>query len=142
MCAKCFWLTRQRQAGSTLVEAIVSMAILGSLVVSIVVAAGRMTAQTGLANERIKACRLADQLLEGWWADRDSFPVQSAGIFADETLWRWRTSIVEKRNAEVLQADVVALEIFAPVKNAGVEMAAASEKATLRLEVLLPRKER
>lgn len=141
MFATSFSVSRRRLTASTLIETMAAMVILGGLVVGIVVAAGRLTVQSGLANERLKACRLADGLLESWWAEPENIPTHGAGTFTEEPAWRWRTNVIQNHQTKPLHAEVIGLEIFAPDKRAGVEMTTANETTALRIEILLPRKE-
>ena len=54
----------QRRHGVTLVEAVVGTALLGSLLVGILLADSRQRRQTWRGERRIKACAIADELLE------------------------------------------------------------------------------
>lgn len=123
---------RRSTRGVTLVEAVLGTAILGSLLVSVLLAASRLHVQASRAESRIAACRVADGLLEAWWPKPDAFPRASEGAVAGSGGWSWRTRVVENAAARTVKAEVVALEIFAP--GAGRETPAA------RVELLLPEK--
>jgi len=130
-CARC---SRRWAAGLTLVEAACGMALLGGLLVGIILAGARLARQQGRAERRIEAAGIADALLAGWWAERDEFPRADTGDVPGEGGWRWRTRVVPRDDAAALGAEAVALEVFAP-------NAATDDAPSIRVEVLLPRKE-
>ena len=118
--------------------------MLGGVLVSLLVAQSRMTAQRARADQRLEACRLADRLLESWWADKDNFPRSGQGTVSGLYRWRWRTGVaVDKggkeskvgEEAEAAGAEVVVLEL----RREGTR-GAGGGKPALRIEVLLPKK--
>ena len=110
----------------TLVEALVGVALLGGLLATLVVSAGRLRAQTAAADARTDACRMADGLLNSWWADPASLPRDDAGELDDG--WRWRTQTVREVAVGDVEASVVALTIVDP---------AWPDRPAARVEVLL-----
>lgn len=88
------------------------MALLGTLLVGMLLAAGRMTANSARSAQRMRACQAADDLLAGWWLNRDGLPRQSEGAVAGSPGWRWKTMPVSNVQAERLGGEVVALEII------------------------------
>jgi len=127
--------SRRSAAGLTLVEAACGMALLGSLLVGIILAGARLARQQGRAERRIEAAGIADALLAGWWANRDEFPRADAGDIPGRDGWRWRTQVVVRDETSALDAEVVALEVFAP-------QGAPEDAAAIRVEILLPKEER
>ena len=120
----------RRRAGATLVEALAGMVLLGTLLVAMLVAKGRLTIQAQRAENRLQACQVLDGLLEGWWPDRKALPRSDTGGVPERPGWRWRTQIVESQSADAMRAQVVAVEVFAP--NTRDRLPAA------RVEILLP----
>ena len=84
----------------TLIEAVVGTALLGTVLVAVLMANSRLTAQDGVSG-----------------------PVGGHGG------WTWRTRVVESASAEKIDAEVVALEIFAPPDRSRLPLA--------RVEILL-----
>lgn len=103
---------RSCASGLTLIEAVAGMALLGTLLVGMLVAAGQIRAQSVRSAERMRACQVADELLAGWWQDRDGLPRQSEGAVAGNPGWLWKTMPVRNGQAERLGGEVVALEII------------------------------
>ena len=124
--------SRRWAGGFTLVEALAGMAILGTLLTTIVVANARLISQAGRAKLRVEACEIADGLLGKWWARRDDFPRNDSGDVPRHEGWRWRTRTIQNESAETLNAEVVTLEIFAPDWQ--------DTLPTVRVEILLPQK--
>lgn len=125
--------SERSRRGATLVEAVAAAALLGSLLVSILIGASRLQAQAARAERRIEACRVADRLLEGWWAKRDAFPREARGAVPGHDGWRWRVQVSENESARALGGEIVALEVFAPK--------ASGDRAATRIEVFLPEKD-
>ncbi len=124
----------RRQGGTTLVEALVGMALLGGLLVALLVGQAQLVAQRARAEEHLEACRLADQLIESWWSDQETFPRRSQGTVSGLYRWRWRTQVGPSKEAEEARAELVALELV----RQGTETA-KDPRAALRVELLLPK---
>jgi len=120
----------RRPRGMTLVEVVAGSALLGTLLVTILLAQARIVKQAGLAGRRIEACGIADGLLELWWSDPEEFRVDGSGDVQGREGWSWRTNVVENQDVARLGAHVVALEIFGP--------GAKGEKSSCRIEILRP----
>lgn len=100
---------------------------------AILVSNARLTAQAGRAQRRIEACRIADELLEKWWPQRDRLPRDEGGRVSRRKGWTWRTRRVENEAAEAMDAQVIALEVFGPNDRL--------EAPATRVEILLPRRD-
>lgn len=109
-------------------------ALMGTLLASILIAAGRVRAQGGRANRRIEACEIAEELLAKWWSDPDEFPRSARGTVPGQTGWTWRTRTVDSKDAEKLNASVVAIEVFGPGSGGTDE-----DRPAVCVEVLLPK---
>jgi len=123
--------SRRRPRGITLVEALLGTVLLGTLLVAIIVVKGRLTVQAARAEARVQACEALNDLLEGWWPDRESLPRDQAGEVPDRPRWRWQTRRVPNEEADAVRAEIVAVEVFAPDRRDTVPAA--------RVELLLPR---
>jgi len=121
---------RQCRRGATLVEAVAGTALLGTLLVALLVVRARMTVQASRAALRVEACTIADGLLAGWWLDRDTLPRDDAGAVPDRPGWTWRAERVTDDEAAALDAEVVALSVYAPGQPPGLPAA--------RVEILVP----
>ncbi|MBN1941689.1 MAG: prepilin-type N-terminal cleavage/methylation domain-containing protein [Phycisphaerae bacterium] len=130
-----FW--RRRNGGLTLVEALVGTAILGTVLVSVLVADGRLRRQASFSEDHIEACRIADAFLAEWWPtveEPNRFPRQGSGEFFDRPGWSWRTEIIPHETAEQLKAEVISLEIFSPK--------CTEPHPAVHVEIMLPQMEK
>jgi len=102
-----------RRCGLTLVEVVGGTALLGTLLVSVLIAAGRLQVQRAASQRHLAACSIADRLLADWWPDRAKLPRSGGGtIEAEGGAYNWRTRVVANDAAEQLGGEVVRLEIF------------------------------
>lgn len=122
---------RSRAGGLTLVEVLAALAILGTLLVSVLLAEARCRRQSAGARQRLESCRAADALLEQWWRDPGELPRSGQGDVPGHGELVWRTSVVENRDVRRLGGQVVRLEIR---RRSG----APDEKATVSVDVVLP----
>jgi hypothetical protein len=106
--------------------------VLGTLLVSILVARTQLERQDRRAQDRLAACAILDDLLAQWRDDPAAAPSggQGAGDVASANGWRWRSSIIPREDAAALNADVMAVAVFAPGQTA---------EPAGRIEVLRPR---
>ena len=100
--------------GFTLVEVLAGSVLLGTLLVTMLVANARLTNQAARAELRVQGCRIADQLLAQWWVDPASFPSSDSGSIDTYPGWRWQTTALANMQAEALHAQAVRLALFAP----------------------------
>lgn len=119
--------------GLTLVETALAMALLGTLLVSVMLAGMRFQQQTRRAEQRINACQMADELLTQWWKKPDAFPREDSGAVPNHPDWRWRTQSRECTDSEDLRCQIVTLDVFGaePTEDA---------KPAVSVDVLLPQK--
>lgn len=100
----------------TLIEVLASLVILGTVLVTIVLAKGRFTHQSRASADRLIAVKAANRLLNQWW----SKPNQLAKHFASPASgslphqMRWRTEFLPSPQLTALHARRVRLEILAP----------------------------
>jgi Tfp pilus assembly protein PilV len=122
--------TRDRR-GTTLVEVLLGLALLGALLVSVLTARSRAARQTVIARAREDATRCADRLLTRWWADPANFPRSATGVMPDAPRFTWRTRVVDNPSARNLGASVVRLEVSDP----------DAPEVLVAVDVLLPSKD-
>ena len=87
------------------------IAILGSLLASLVVSRARYLHQWSLAERKQEAIGEADVLLGNWWLDPNTIPRNGAGKIPSHKMG-WRTLIVDNTSVTDLDVQTVRLEIF------------------------------
>ncbi|MFA6135166.1 MAG: type II secretion system protein [Phycisphaerae bacterium] len=112
----------------TLVEVLAGSALLGILLVAIVVANARLTAQTRRAADHVEAAEAAEGLLQYLWMDRDAFPRTGGGDVPGHPGWSWRAMRIDNADVATLGGEAVSVEVFSPgesnqVPSARVELA-------------------
>jgi hypothetical protein len=102
------------------------MLLMGTLVVTCLLAHGRLLRQQRLAEHRVEACRTLDLLMVGWWQDLEKFPIGEQGEAAAG--WLWRTRLLPLPAAEAMGARAVRVELFP----------AGEKDPAVGIDVLLP----
>ena len=125
-----YW--RLRRGGVTLIETVAAVAILGSSLVSLVMASAKLTVQSRRAQDRIVACEIADNQLRNWWQDPKKLPRNASGQVPEYEGWTWRTRETENKQADDLRGRAVVLEIRSP--------AAKDSDPSVSVEIILPKK--
>lgn len=115
----------------TLIETIAGTALVGTVLVSIIMASANFNTQTARADQRIMACRLADELLESWWAQDKTVPENSSGLIEKDDSWTWATKLVKDPKLKKLNCNRIALEI----------QRSDSNEAACRIELLVSKDE-
>jgi len=82
--------------------------------VSLVLASAKLSVQSRRAEDRIKACRIADNLLRNWRKTPNKTPGSASGPVAGHKGWAWRTREVENKQVAELKGRAVVLEIRSP----------------------------
>lgn len=93
------------------------MAILGTLLVSVIIANAKLMNLAGHSSQRVEACAVADELMEQWWADKDNLPRNGGGDVSGHDGWKWRTHVADTADdapEECLKAEIVVVDVFAP----------------------------
>lgn len=111
-------------------------AILGTVLVSVLIADGRLRKQASFAEDRIEACRIADAFLAEWWPtteEPNKFPRQGSGEIVDRPGWSWRTEIVPNEAAEKLNAEMISLDVFSPKYG--------DTRPAAHIEIMLPKRD-
>lgn len=106
---------RPGNKGLTLIEVAAALALLGTMLASIVIASGRYTRQWSAAQQRIKAVELADDLLESWHHHPEGLaavPRQSRTGQVDGFVWQVSTLEPNDRHGlEGFDARLMRLEV-------------------------------
>lgn len=100
-----------RSSGLTLIEVLVGLAMLSTLLVSLLVAQRRHREQLQAAGQKIAACKAADELLTGWFLSAASVPLSQAGSVPSNPALRWRTKILPNRETRRVGVELVRLTI-------------------------------
>lgn len=67
---------------------------MGTVLACLLVAGSRMRAGFRSIERRSHACVLADELLEQFWQDPSTLPLNGSGSVSERRQWRWRTQQV------------------------------------------------
>ncbi len=97
--------------GLSLLEVVVSIALMGGILVSMLTAHTRLVRQSNRAALTHTAATLADDLLAEWFVT-NTIPNNGAGEFPTDPRFRWSTSVVEFLNHSSISASVVNLRVF------------------------------
>ena len=100
-----------RARGLTLIEVVAAIAILGTLLVGVVLAKSRHTRQAALAQTKMQAVLLTDELIAGWWDGADGVPIGDEGVLSEADALRWQTRLVNNHKIASLGARVVRVEV-------------------------------
>lgn len=98
----------------TLVEAVLGSVVLGTLLVSILLARVQMEGQSRLAAQREAACGVLDELMSQWWSEPATLPLNESGPVEHRKGWRWKTRAQDRAEAAALGGRIVIVEVFAP----------------------------
>ena len=102
-----------RRQGTTLIEVLAGLLLLGTLLVSVTVARGRFIQQWTAADRKLTAIRWADSQIAQWLAGPvTAVPVGGEGTLDAPAKCSWRTRRVADTSAESLGAAVIRLEII------------------------------
>ncbi len=120
----------RRRAGTTLVEAVVGAVILGTLLVSVLMARLQMESQARRAAAKLTACQVLDDQMNLWWINPLAMPRSGEGPADNYPDWTWRTRTRYDDAADALDAEIVTVELFEP--------GSARAAAGARIELLMP----
>ncbi len=103
---------RSARTGLTLVEVVAGIALLATLLVSLLSAFRAHAAQIRSAQDRLRAIRIADELLATWMAAGVIPAVDEQESIPETTGWSWRIARAESSpDLQKLGAAAVRLEI-------------------------------
>jgi hypothetical protein len=109
---------------------VVATVILGTLLVSVLMARVQMDSQSRRAAARLQACQVLDDQLNLWWIHPLGLPRSGEGPVENYTDWTWRTRTRHDAAADALSAEVVIVEVFEP--------GSSRTAAQARVELLMP----
>ena len=117
-----------RRRGLTLVEVVVSIALIGTLLSGVVMAMARHRHQLALADQKIEAIEAADDLLKQW-EGRPPYP--ASGKIGEKNKMAWKTTrITQTANELPKGVGIVRLEVRHP-------SGTAAEKPLAQVDVLV-----
>ncbi|MEO1616965.1 MAG: prepilin-type N-terminal cleavage/methylation domain-containing protein [Planctomycetota bacterium] len=102
---------RPQRRGLTLVEVIAALVLLGTLVVSTLLAFSRHRRQLRAADDRLQAVAIADEILPKLMAESNGLTVGQRGTIAGRPDWFWQTSLVGTTVVATLPMHVIRFEI-------------------------------
>jgi Tfp pilus assembly protein PilV len=103
----------RRHRGTTLIEVLAGLVVLGALLVSIAIARARFAHQQADADRRLRATRAADAMLATWFAGpTPAVPLAAAGALDGAPEFSWQTHVLPNRSAATLGAVVVRLDVI------------------------------
>jgi prepilin-type N-terminal cleavage/methylation domain-containing protein len=98
--------------GLTLIEVIAGLALMATLLVTMLLLKARFTHQLSDSDRKLRAVAAADALLEQWWANPEKFPINRAGSVTDSPGLNWQTHLVANDVVSKLDCRVVRLDIL------------------------------
>ena len=98
--------------GFTLLEVIVALALMGSVLVGSLLAFSSHRSQLSMAEKRIEATRIADDLVSRLSSSQGGMPVGVRGTIAGKPNWVWQTSSVGTTTLATVQLQVLRLQIL------------------------------
>src|SRR5690349_10700859 len=99
--------------GTTLVEVIAALVILGTILAAMLIARGRFVRQDVQARRRIEATRALDALVHRWMnGPVSAIPVQATGSLGDDSGQTWSTHLMRDPAAEEIGARVLHVDVF------------------------------
>src|SRR5438552_2996453 len=104
---------RRARRGTTLIEVLAGLVVLGTLLVSVAIARARFVHQAADAERRLRAAQAADALLSSWFTGpAPAVPASGDGPVEDLPGYTWRTRPIRDADAARLGAMIVRLEVI------------------------------
>lgn len=125
-----------RARGLTLIEVVAAIAILGTLLVGVVLAKSRHTRQAVLAQTKMQAVLLTDELIAGWWDSEEGVPIASEGVLSEAHALRWETRLVSNREISSLGARVVRVAVHG--QDPALQVAEGLDQPVLIVDLVVP----
>lgn len=97
--------------GLTLVEVLAGLALMGTLLVTMIVLKSRFTHQLVGSDKQLNGAAAADALLTDWWPNPAELPIGHSGTVQSSPSLHWRTSLVINDTVTHFGGKVVRLEI-------------------------------
>jgi len=113
----------------TLIEVITAMLLLGTLLVSLLMAFSRQAIQIERSTERLRVAEAAEAQLAEWHLQFGFAPVNEEGEFlVDDKIYRWQTRPVEQMIDRRLMLGKIAFDVFST----------DNETSLISLELVVP----
>ncbi len=88
-----------KSKGLTLVEVIASLALLSTVLVTVLLSWSRNTAQLSTAHKQTRALELLDQQIAEWYGSADGIPLNEQGVFEADSTFAWRTKLISAKSS-------------------------------------------
>jgi prepilin-type N-terminal cleavage/methylation domain-containing protein len=100
--------------GTTLIEVMAALVILGTIMASMLIARNRFTQQDAIATQKLRAIRALDMTVAQWMSGPASaIPVHNREPLADVPGCFWQTTLVDQPAASLVKAKVMRVEVLA-----------------------------
>lgn len=107
----------EKRRGTTLIEVIAGLVILGTLLATMLVARSRFARQEKLATRRLQAIHALDAQIARWMdGPASAFPISTSGSLTESPNQIWRTRPVNRSSAKLLSAKAVHVEVIDPTE--------------------------
>ena len=103
--------SRQR-CGFTLVEVVIGLSLMATVIVSSLLAFSKHQKQIRLAQAKIAAVQIADDLLNRMSASRTGIPAAASGSIPDHPNWSWRTRVTTETLRSPVPMQIINLQII------------------------------
>ncbi len=98
--------------GFTLLEVVVALALMGSILVTSLLAFSSHQKQLSMADKRLRATAICDALVTQLSSQPGGIRIPSQGVIPSEPNWFWRTRLVGSTNVATIPLDVIELEVL------------------------------
>lgn len=86
-----------RPKGLTLVEVIASLALLSTVLITVLTAWTRHSKQVDVAFRKSEAIQLLDQQIASWYSADSELPVNQSGVFTSKPEYTWQTKLLSAK---------------------------------------------
>jgi len=124
---------RWTRSGTSLVEVLAAIAILGGVLAAMLAARARYTRQYVQSQRILRATTSADRLLTEWWGHPETIPEHEHGALAGTPEFSWKTEPLADTPAGISGTRVVRLSIFDEQKHAD-----GARPPVVQIDLLLP----
>ena len=101
-----------RRSALSLVEVVVALVLMGSVLVSSMLAFSSHRRQLSVANQQLEATVIAETIVRELSAQPGGIPASARGVVAGHPNWMWQTSVAGRAQVATVSMRVVAFEIL------------------------------
>lgn len=101
----------RHQNGFTLLEVVVGLTLMASVLVGSLLSFSAHHQQRAIADAKIAAVAVADQLLDEMSGSREGIPAVGRGIIAGRPNWFWRTNVIGMATPTFIPVRVIRFEV-------------------------------